>query len=108
MANVNDLKTPIEIWKSDPSTNTGGTPTQPLNLYRKTYAFMQVKSGGTETNELGRLPNTNVDFTIRYDPVVDYRVQIRYNTKFYEINHIEIIDREAWMKLQTQVFNELI
>jgi len=106
--NVNNLNYPIELWKYDPSTNIGGTPIENFKLYRKVYASMKVMGGGTDQTDLGKLPNTNVTFTIRYDPVVDYRVQIKYNDKFYEVNHIQIIDRMAWMILQCVVYNELI
>lgn len=106
--NVNDLRWPIEIWKYDYGDNSGGTPIETFKLYRKVYAYLKVRSGSTETSELGKLPNTSVEFVIRYDPVVDYRCQIKYNNKFYEIEHIEVIDRMAWMRLQTSVYNERI
>jgi SPP1 family predicted phage head-tail adaptor len=108
MANVNDLKYAIEIWKYDNSDNSGGTPIETFKLYRKVYARMVVNSGGTDQTDIGKLPNTSVTFTIRYDATVDYRCQIKYNDKFYEINHIQIIDREAFMILQCVVYNEMI
>jgi len=108
MSNVNDLRTLIEVWKYDYSDNTGGTPIETFKLYRKKYANLKVNSGNTENTELGKLPNTNVTFIVRYDNTIDYRCQIKYNSKFYEITHIEIIDRKAWMKLQTTVYNERI
>ena len=106
--NANDLKTPIEIYKYDYASNSGGTPIETFKLYRKKYAFVKVIGGTTEVNELGKLPNTNVTFTLRYDPEIDYKCQIKENNKFYEINHIEVIDRKAWMKIQTVVYNERI
>ncbi len=106
--NVNDLQYYVELWKYDPSTNAGGTPTENFLLYRKVYARMQLLGGSTEETEIGKLPNTNVTWTVRYDPTIDYRCQIKYNSKFYEITHIEIIDRKAWMKIQSRIYNELI
>jgi head-tail adaptor len=105
--NVNDLREPVDLWKYDSSDNSAGTPVEQFKLYRKTYANVKVTGGNTDQTDLGKLPNTNVEFIIRYDPVVDYRVQIKYNSKFYEIYHIELVDREAWMRIKTVVYNEL-
>lgn len=103
---ANNLKTYVEVWKYDYSDNEGGTPVEIFKLYRKKYANMYVRGGGTEDSELGRLPFTNVEFTFRYDSVIDYRCQVKYNNVFYQINHIEVIDRNAWMKLITTVVND--
>lgn len=106
--NVNDLKWPVEIWKYNYADNAGGTPIETFKLYRKVYARMQVLSGDTAELDLGKLPYTNVKFTVRYDSTIDYRVQLRYNNMWYEINHIEIIDRMAWMILSCNVNNERV
>lgn len=106
--NVNDLRTPIEIWEYVRTDNSGGTPIENFLLYRTKYSLMRVKGGATLNNELGNLPYTNVEFTIRYDENVNYQCQIKYNTKMYKIEHIEILERKAWMRIQTIVYNELM
>jgi head-tail adaptor len=106
MPNVNNLTNRIELWKYDRQDNSGGTPIETYKFYRYVYAGMKVRSGTTEANSLGLLPNTNVEWTIRFDDTVDYRVQIKYYNKFYKIDHIEILGRQAWMKIQSSVYNE--
>ena len=108
MANANDLQTQIEIWKYANSDNAGGTPVEALNLLNYKYAKVTVNNGSTQNVGLGNLPYTEVDFLFRYDSDIDYKCQIKYNNCMYKINHIEIIDRNAWMKCKTVVYNELM
>jgi hypothetical protein len=102
----NNLKTYIEIYKYDNADNSGGTPIEQFLLYRKKYAWMKVRGGATNHDQLGNLPYTNIEWTIRYDSNIDYKCQIKYNDVFYKIEHIEIIDRKAWMRIQSVVYNE--
>lgn len=104
--NCNDLKYPIEVWKYNVSENEGGTPIEEFLLYKGTYAKMRVLSGSTTYESMGNLPFTNVEFTIRYDPYVNYRCQVKYNSVFYKINHIQPLDRKAWLVLNCVVYNE--
>lgn len=106
MPNVNNLSNRIEIWKFDREDNSAGTPIETFKFYKYTYAGMRVTSGNTENNALGLLPYTNVEWTIRYDPVIDYRIQIKYYNKFYKVEHIQILGRKAWMKILSSVYNE--
>lgn len=106
MPNANSLQNRIEIWKFDREDNSAGTPIEVFKFYKYTYAYMKVDGGNTENNALGLLPYTNVEWTVRYDPVIDYRIQIKYYNKFYKVSHIQILDRKAWMKIQTTVYNE--
>lgn len=103
---ANKLSTPIEIWKYYQEDNEGGTPVENFLILKKTYANMVVRGGRTEESELGKLPYTNVEFTVRYDAGINYRCQVKYNEKFYEIEHIETQGRKAWMKIITSVYNE--
>lgn len=103
---ANALNTQIEIWKYVTADNEGGTPIENFLYLKDRFAYMSVKGGSTTETNLGKLPYTNVEFTIRYEPELDYQCQIKYNEKFYEIEHIEIIGRKAWMKIQTSVYNE--
>jgi SPP1 family predicted phage head-tail adaptor len=108
MANVNDLKTRVEIHKYSESENEGGTPIEKPVLYKKAYSGVRVMSGGTQNDGLGNLPYSNVEFILRYDKNIDYKCQVKYNNVFYKINHIELLDRNSFMKLQTVVYNELM
>lgn len=106
MANVNDLKDRVEIWRYTYSDNTGGTPVENFAFYRYKYANVRVAGGGTANEILGNQPYSNVVFIIRYDSVIDYKCQIKYEDVFYKINHIEVLDRNAFMKIQTVVYNQ--
>ena len=107
MPTANDLQEQVEIWKYDYSNNVGGTPIEQFMLYKKTYAGVRFLSGTTSNEALGNLPNSNVEFTIRYDDNIDYKCQINYEHVFYKINFIQSIKREGWMKIQTVVFNQI-
>jgi SPP1 family predicted phage head-tail adaptor len=104
--NANDLKDRIQIFKYDNSDNSGGTPIEQFLFYRYKYANVKVVGGGTQNEALGNLPYTNIIFTIRYDPTVDYKCQIYYESSFYKIQHIELLGREAFMKITTTVYNQ--
>ena len=104
--NSNDLKETVEIWKYIPSDNSGGTPIEELKLWRKKFA--NVKFTGTTTNyeTLGNQPYSSATFTIRFDEQVNYLCQIKYENTFYKITAIEVLEREAWMKINTVVYNQ--
>ena len=105
----NSLKTYVELWKYDYADNAGGTPIETFKLYRKKYAYMKVRSGATNYDyPLGAQPFTTIEFTFRYDANIDYRCQIKYNNMRYQIDHIEIIDRKAFMKCICTVYNERV
>lgn len=106
MANSNDLKTFVEVWKYTKKDNAAGTPVEEFKLYRKKYANMRVLNPGGNESNLGNLPSTNVIFTLRYDQEIDYDCQIKYNNSYYSFQHIEVVDRKAWMKIQTTVVND--
>ena len=104
--NANDFRDRIEVWKYDNSDNAGGTPIEQYLFYRYKYANVKVIGGSTQNDQLGNLPYTNTVFTIRYDPIIDYRCQIKFENVMYKINHIEVLDREAYMKLTAIVYNQ--
>ena len=104
--NANDLKERIEVWKYIPYDNSGGTPMEPLQLWRKKFAGVKFTGGGTNYEALGNQPYATATFTIRYDKQVDYKCQIKFEGTFYKITSIDVVEREAWMKIQTTVFNQ--
>lgn len=104
--NANDLQDRVEIWKYDYSDNSGGTPIEQFKFYRYKYANVKFNGGSTANENLGKLPYTNTIFTVRYDPTIDYKCQVKFEDVFYEINHIEVQGREAWMRLNTVVYNQ--
>lgn len=106
MANANDLQKRVEVWKYDVSTNLGGTPVEPWQFYKYTYAGIRVDNGlTTNVDPEGDLPYTNVTITLRYDPLIDYNCQIRYGGQHYKINYIQD-DGNNFYVLKCITYNE--
>ena len=106
MPNTNDLRDSIEVWKYKDSDNAGGTPVNNFVLYRKKFAKVKFNGGATTNDGLGNLPYTNADFTIRYDPNVTYKCNVIFESTRWQINHIEVLNREDWMVLNCIAYNE--
>ena len=94
----------ITIEKENTTVNAVGTPTEVYLLLRKVWANVYIKSGATEFNMEGAVPFTMVEFTIRYDPQIDYKCRILYENQYYHIAHIETIERKHWLKIRATVW----
>jgi head-tail adaptor len=106
---ANDLNKLVEIWKYDVSTNLAGTPIESLGLYKKTYASMRSASGNIQdADPPGEIPRTQVTIVIRYDPVVNYRCEVRYNGQKYKITYMEGSKMDGFLKLICVTYNEFI
>ena len=99
-----ELNKVIQIYKETTTINAVGTPTETYQFFKQTYAKMFVRTGGSEYAAEGTLPFTRVEFTIRYDPGVNYKCKIKYNGQYYEISHIEHIGRKHFLKIQSVVW----
>ena len=98
------LNRQITIEIEETTTNSVGTPTEGYGLLKETWASVSTKSGDTSYTGEGALPFTKVEFVIRYDPRVNYKCRILFNTQYYEIGHIETIGRNHFLKLTSTVF----
>jgi len=106
MISTSVLNRKIIIERESTSTNSVGTPIETYVTYKNKYANVYVSGGSTEFTESGALPNTNIDFTIRYDEDINYKCRIKYNNQYYKILHIEEMGRKLAQKIRTIVFEE--
>jgi len=94
----------ITIEKEITTNNAVGTPTEAYSFWKQCYANMSAKTGATEYSGEGALPFTRVEFTMRYDPTIDYKCRIKYENQYYEIGHIETMGRNHWIKIRCVVW----
>lgn len=108
MPNANDLQVLIEIWKETTTTNSVGTPTETYVLFKKCYARVLFKNGASQnTNNNGVLPTAYTEILIRYDENIDYTCRVKYKNWWYLINYIEEVDREAFLRLDCTVYQDV-
>ena len=100
------LDTAIIIEKETTSTNDVGTPTETYEFLKETYAATRLMAGNTDYDELGRLPFSAIEFTVRYDSRINYKCRILYEDEYYAIKHVYVPGRKDWMKLVTIVFED--
>jgi len=96
----------ITIDKETTSTNTLGTPVETYYFLKETYAGVWLKSGSTDYSTDGALPYSYVEFIIRYDERVNYKCRIQYENQYYRINHIYVVGRKDWMRIQAVVWED--
>lgn len=89
----------IKIEVETTSNNAVGTPVETYALLKYTYASVKYTKGSTDFDE-GAFPNTDTDFSIRYDETVNYKCRILFNSEYYKILHIELIGRDDGMRLK--------
>ena len=104
MYNVNDLNRQIVFEKEKTSKNAYGTPVEGYSFLKTAFANIRVLSRGSEYNEEGTLPFTRVEFVVRYDPMIDYKCRIQYENQYYEIGHIETMNRKQFLKIRSVVW----
>jgi head-tail adaptor len=98
------LNKSIIIDKETTSKNSLRTPKETYSFLKEAYAGVWLKSGSTDYTQDGALPYTYVEFIIRYDERVDYKCRITYENQYYRINHIYVVGRKDWMRIQGVVF----
>ncbi len=96
----------ILLEQETSSKNAIGTPTESYVSYRYTYANVKYGGGGTEYNEIGDNSYTHTEFTIRYNPDINYKFRVNYNNACYKILHIERIKKNEGLRLVTIMFDE--
>ena len=78
MISASTLNRKIIFEKETTSKNAVGTPIETYVEYKNKYANVYVSGGSTEFGENSALPQTNIDFTIRYDSDITYKCRIKY------------------------------
>jgi len=93
----------IIIEKEGTTKNAVGTPIETYAFLKESYAGVWLRAGATEYTD-GALPYSNVEFIIRYDERVNYKCRILYENQYYKINHIYVVNRKDWMRIQAVVW----
>jgi len=96
----------ITIYKETTSTNSVGTPTETYSFLKKSWAGMRLLTGNTEYSQDGELPFTSVEFTVRYDPLINYKCKITYDSQDYKIKHIHPLGRKDFYRIIAIVWDE--
>lgn len=98
----------ITIEKEVTSTNALGTPTETYSFLKETWANMRVLGGNTQYTENSGLPFTDIEFTLRYDPRINYDCRILCDGNYYKIKHLMVEGRKDYIRLRTIVWDEEI
>jgi SPP1 family predicted phage head-tail adaptor len=105
--NANDLNRRVAIWKKSFLQNAAGTPIEPWQFLKHTYANLKVSGGGFASNDPeGKLATTYVTIIMRYDKEINYDCEIRYNNQTYSITYINPDFRKNFYTLTCTTYNE--
>lgn len=97
----------ITIEKSTRTKDaTIGNPRDTYAALYSTWAGVSYGAGSFNKDNVGSNVLVDAAFTIRYDPLVNYKCRILYNDQYYKIDHIEIIGRDEGMRIKTIRFTE--
>lgn len=96
----------ILLQKETTANNSLGTPVETYTDFKNKWATVTYQGGNTATNEYGEIANTNTEFTIRYDPQVNYKCRIYYQGQYYKILHIEVIGISEGQRLRCIKFED--
>ena len=95
----------IDIEERANTVSTGGTPKKtPWDIIRNCAANVFVSSTGAEETDEGVLPYQKVEFTIRYSGLVNYKCRVVYKEQHYNIDALETIGRDHYLKITSIVF----
>lgn len=96
----------ITIEKNTYTENASGTDTPSWSVLKTTFAEIYYGSGSVKYEEAGPLPYTSVQFQVRWDSRIDYKCRIIFNNEIHNIDQIEIIGRNKFMKIITHVYHD--
>ena len=96
----------ITFEKEITTTNAVGTPIETYIFLKESWANFRLLSGNTQYTEEAALPNSSVEFTVRYDPEINYACRIKYDNQYYKIKHIFSDGRRDYTKIRAIVFEE--
>ncbi|HPI82203.1 MAG TPA: phage head closure protein [Candidatus Paceibacterota bacterium] len=96
----------IVFERETTSTNEIGTPVETYSFLKHSWANFRLLGGNTQYTEVGALPNSEVEFTVRYDPSIDYSCRIWHDNQYYKILHIFTDGRKDYTRIRAIVFEE--
>jgi head-tail adaptor len=96
----------ILIEKETTSKNSVGTPQEVYTTYKNTWSGVQYQGGRLTPDQYGETALSDAIFTVRYDPLINYKCRIFYGNQYYKITHIEIIGKNEGLRLRTITWTE--
>ncbi len=96
----------ITIQKEVTSLNSIGTPIKNYSFLKESWANFYLLGGGSQFSEVGILPSSDVEFTVRYDPEINYACRIKYDNQYYSIRHIFTEGRCDYTRIRCKVWEE--
>jgi SPP1 family predicted phage head-tail adaptor len=97
---------PIIIEKRTKGKNALGTPVSSWVVLKNKFCHVSYKGGNTGTLAEGERVRTDITFTIRHDPAVNYDCRVIFEGDIYRIRHIERQGRQEKMKLACVMFEQ--
>lgn len=94
----------IVFEKEVTSTNTIGTPVETYSFLKESWANFRFTGGSTQYLQEAGLPVTDCEFTVRYDPDIDYACRIKYDNQYYRISHIFTDGRKDYTRIRAKVW----
>ena len=85
--------------------NSVGTSIETYADLRYTYASIKYTSGTTDFDE-GAHPNTDLEFSIRWNSDITYKLRIKYEGEYYKILHLQDIGRRDGIRLKCILWDE--
>ena len=95
------LDTQITFEKETTAPNSIGTPVETYTTLKTKWATVTYGGGRTFGDLYAERTYTDTIFTIRYDAEIDYKCRILYNSSYYKIEHIEVLQRKRGMRIRT-------
>lgn len=96
----------IQFEKKTTVKNIGGTPTEVWTFMKESWANFRLLSGSMQITQDAGLPTSNVEFTVRFDPTINYDCQIKMEGHTYQIQHIYTEGRKDYTRIRANVYNE--
>lgn len=94
----------IKIETLTRTVNAAGTPVKTWAHLKNKFAHVNSRSGGTGVDIEGERARTDITFTVRWDPAINYKCRIIFEDELYKINHIAPMGRHDKMRIETQHF----
>jgi len=98
----------IIFEKEVTSENVLGTPEPKYTFFKNSWANMRVLGGNTQYTENSGLPFTDVEFTFRYDPKINYDCRILCDGQYYKIQHLYVEGRKDYIRIKANVWEKEI
>ena len=93
----------VEKYTESTDTNTG-EKLQTWANYANFWSRVQESESGAESVDADRREHRqNVNFTVRFDSGVSVKDRIVWNDRYYNIINIANIDRDMYLKIQTDL-----